>query len=135
MAKKDRKKKGSMAGKVKNDAKNSGSKGGAIRIPEGFSFFQTDTDRRQSIDVIPYEVSDKNHPDASVTQLEPGDLWYKRPYKVHRFVGAENQAVICPRTIKKPCPICDHRSELMKDPDADEEVTRQLKPQDKSFII
>jgi hypothetical protein len=61
------------------------------------------------IDIMPYTVSDANHPDnLSVV----GKEWHRRPYFSHR-IG--NRNIVCPTSVGKPCPICEEIARLFKD--------------------
>lgn len=82
-----------------------------------------------SLQIVPYEVSVDNHP-----QADKGELWYQRDILVHYNVGIEEKAVICPKTIGKSCPICKHLASLKKDPDADEEIIKALKPRERELF-
>lgn len=76
------------------------------------------------IDIVPYEVREENHPDS----IPVGDLWYVRPYERHHKVGPNEEHVVCPKSIGKPCPICEYRNQLFED-DAGRELTDPLRPQ------
>lgn len=110
---------GSFRGKTTANAekRKRGSGFGYLRIPNGVSVFVAEADEKYLFDFLPYEVKDKNHPDRD-TKLElavPGSYWYKRPFEVHKNVGPKNEAVICPRSFGKTCPICDYRDSLKKE--------------------
>ena len=77
---------------------------------------------------MPYEVTSKRHPDRNAEDeiAVPGSLWYKRPFKIHRNIGVDNDRVVCLTSVGKPCPICEKRSELVRQ-DADKEDTDALK--------
>jgi len=124
MAKKKRK---SMKDKVRNDSRRSASGGNYLTLPQGVNYFTAEPGGRCKIDILLYTITDTKHPD----RLEVGDDWYKRPYRIHRDVGAEKDIEICPRSIKKPCPICEHRESLLTAKDADEEITKALKAKDR----
>lgn len=59
------------------------------------------------LSAIPYVVKEKHHPDG----VEPGELWYKRPYLLHGGIGAGEygRKVVCPRTFhsRAHCSVCD----------------------------
>ena len=82
-----------------------------------------------SIDILPYEVTSKRN-----KEVEPGDLWYERTYLLHRGLGTDNKSYVCPKTINKPCPICEERARLMKSEDGDEEEIARLKPQERQVF-
>ena len=99
-------------------------KGSLVNLPKGFRFFSPKKGTYY-IDILPYIVSDKNHPD----EIPVGETWYRREILVHKKIGTKEKNYICPRTIGKPCPICEYRTELMKDPDHDDKEIQALKPQ------
>jgi len=88
-----------------------------LSIPSGVSIFREEPGSRIRLDIIPYEVKDPNHPDRDEEYeiAVPGTLWYKRPYWIHRNIGANNETVVCPSSVNKPCPICEYRAQLLKD--------------------
>lgn len=107
------------------------SKGGGttLRLPDGFGdvkFFKI-SKPKVMLDVIPYVVSDKRHPDAEAG-AEVGTLWPSRRYYVHRGVGAEENSYICPlKTFGKPCPICEYASARARQ-GGDREELKALRP-------
>jgi len=81
------------------------------------------------IDILPYKVG-KGNPYA-----DEGTLHYERTYWVHRGVGADEDTYVCPaKTAKKPCPICEYRAKLERDPNADEELIRALAPKERQLF-
>jgi len=82
------------------------------------------------IDIIPYYIGE-NDPRLSKfskrNELEVGDPHYVLEVFVHYGVGSSEQSCIClAETYNKPCPICEHRKQLIKE-GADEEVVNELK--------
>jgi len=127
------KKKSSFLGKVNKDAERqqkAASSYGYLLLPKGVSVFTPEPGSKNVLlDFMPYVVQDPKHPDLDVEDgiAIPGSLWYKRPYKVHRNVGVDNDTVVCPTSVKKPCPICEHRAKRIKEGDADKEELKALK--------
>ena len=107
------------------------SKGGGttLRLPDGFGdvkFFKVNKPKVM-LDIIPYVVTDKRHPDADAG-AEVGTLWPSRRYYVHRGVGAEENSYICPlKTFGKPCPICEYASARARQ-GGDREELKALRP-------
>lgn len=107
------------------------SKGGGttLRLPDGYGdvkFFKVNKPKVM-LDIIPYVVSDKRHPDADAG-AEVGTLWPSRRYYVHRGVGAEENSYICPlKTFGKPCPICEYASARARQ-GGDREELKALRP-------
>lgn len=116
--------------KIKERAKNreNRSKGSSIfNLPEGVEFL--DIKPKMRLDIIPYRVSAKNHPEA-----KKGELWYERTFLMHRNVGLDSNRRICPKTIGKDCPICKEFNRMRKEEDADKEVLRTLKPSERQIF-
>lgn len=105
---------------VQRDAerqKQAASSYGFLRLPKGVPIFNVDGGSRVKIDIMPYVVAMDNHPDKYEDEgiAMPGELWYKLPFKIHRNIGVENDAVVCPRSFGKPCPICEYREKRLKE--------------------
>ena len=87
---------------------------GYLQLPKSVKMFSPG--RQVLLDFLPYEVADEKHPDRN-DKLEiavSGELWYKRPFKTHRSVGPQNETVVCPMSVGKRCPICEYRSDQIK---------------------
>lgn len=118
MAKK-KTRKSSFRGKVRKDVekqKRENSGFGYLNLPEGIKLYKPTPGERESFDVLPYEITDKNHPDINKeTGLVVGELWYKRPFRVHKNVGAQNDTYVCLTSFGEPCPICEYRARRAKE--------------------
>ncbi len=110
------KKKMSMRERAKQKAEKNMNRGGnrAVNFPEGAEVIKPKKGPYRW-DIIPYVVKVDTHP-----EVEKGDYWYQRTFFIHFNVGPENKVVICPRTIKKPCPICEHVKELFNSGEDDD---------------
>ena len=124
--------KSSFKGKVQQDAERqraAGSSYGYLNLPTKVSVFSPEPGSRTKLDFMPYLVTDKNHPDRD-PELDiamPGTLWYKRPFKVHRNVGAgDGDTEVCPTSIGKKCPICELRAKRLRE-GAEKSETDELK--------
>ncbi len=93
-----------------------------LNLPDGVDQWEPEKKGKYRIDVLPYEISDKKHPD----ELEKGTIWYKRRFTVHRNVGPEKRSYVCPLSVGKPCPIHEERARLAKKKDTDQEVLKDL---------
>lgn len=133
------KKQSPFAGKMKKNAdkRSSGSSFGFINIPQGINMFQAKSDTTVTFDFIPYPVTDKNHPDKDVGAdiATKGTPWWKLPFKIHRNVGATNDAIVCPTTFGKPCPICEEIKELSEDYDANKKAIKALKASKRNLYL
>ena len=137
-----KKKKGKFSGKTSQNAKerSSGASYGYLNLPSGISVLKIEDlmDKHQTtlFDVIPYEVTDKKHPDRNeeVEIAVEGEIWYKRPFKIHRNVGVDKDSVVCLRSFGEKCPVCEYREELRKD-DGDEDEIKSLRASDRNLYV
>lgn len=125
--------KNAFAGKVANNSQKqiSGKKSQSyINLPAGIEMFKEFvSDKSLLMDILPYIVTDPTHPDRDdkLKIAVVGSQWYKRPYKVHRNIGANRESIVCPTTFGKPCPICEYRRELVSKDGYDEEEAKNIK--------
>jgi len=100
-----KKKRGDFRGKTNKDAKRNGKKSfGYLNLPKGVNMLAVEPEGSIKFDIIPYEITDKRHPDKSIKEgiAIEGDLWYKRPFKIHRNVGAgDGETVVCPTSFEE----------------------------------
>lgn len=135
-----KKKQSNFRGKVANDARKQSGGGGSrhLNLPKGISLFAPEPGSKNVLlDFLPYVVSDPKHPDrnAEAGVAVEGSQWYKRPYKVHRNIGAGNgDTVVCLQSIGKKCPVCVKRDELYK-AEADEDDIKALHASDRILYI
>lgn len=109
---------------------------GYLMLPRNVSIFQPEPGKRHRFDILPYIVTDPNHPDRddNLGIAQVGDLWYKRPFKIHRNIGGDNNTVVCLTSIGKKCPICEYRAKMFKEGAAKED-TDALKPSSRNLYI
>ena len=133
----------SFKGRVGADNKKARSGGGGgtqkyLSLPKEIQLLNFDeTVKKVQMDILPYIVTDKNHPDRD-EQYEiavEGSPWYKRPIRVHKDVGAKRERHICLASLGKKCPICEIQKELFDQGKKEEAVA--LYPQDRViyFVI
>lgn len=130
-SKKDKKKKRSTAERAKNRAEThkTGFENTAFELPEDNKRFELKSDKAVRLDIIPYEVG-KGNPYA-----DEGELHYERTYFVHRSIGVDQTSYVClSKTCGEACPICEFRAKLMKDPDADEDMIKDLAPKERQLF-
>ena len=115
-----------------NTEKKKSEKGGGSRtvtLPDDVKFLEVKKGT-MLLDIIPYEVQSDSNPIVGA-----GELWYERTYFIHRNIGSDNAVVVCPmKTLKKACPICEHRKMLMKDWDTNEEMIKALRPSERQLF-
>jgi hypothetical protein len=127
--KKNKKRSAAAATKRRAEKHKSGFINTAYEVPDGTKEFALKSDRAVRLDVIPYEVGQGN------PYADKGELHYERTYFVHRSIGADQTSYVCLRkTNNESCPICDYRSKLAKDPDADEDLIRDLAPKERQLF-
>jgi hypothetical protein len=109
---------------------------GYLNIPKGIRVISIEPNEKIKLDFLPYVVSDPKHPDRNPEKdvAMPGTLWYKRPFKIHRNIGAANETVVCPTLVGKRCPICEYRAKLMKGGVSKENIDA-LKPSLRNLYI
>lgn len=123
-----KKKKSMFAGRVNRSAKkkqkNKGTYG-YLQLPKGVSVFKAVVHKTFDFDIIPYIVTDEKHLDRDDDRgdAQPGDPWFKKPFKIHRNVGSENKMMVCLSTIGKKCPICEHQAKRFKEGAPKEETS------------
>ena len=131
--------KGSFRDKVNynsNQQRNKAANYGHLSLPKGINVFKEEPNSRVQLDVLPYIVTDDRHPDRDEERgvAVKGSQWYRRPYKLHRNVGAENTAYVCPTSIGKKCPICEYRAKLLADgANWQDDSVKSLRPSDRNI--
>lgn len=86
---------------------------------------------RVSLYALPYESIGFNYTD----KIEPGALFYKRTFYIHK-IGPEEIKVICPaKTFGRRCPVCEDLNELMKDRDANEDTIKAYKAKQRELSL
>ena len=115
-----KKKTSSFRGKVNRDVvhqDNNKNNFGYLKLPKDVKMYTpVEFGKGVALDFLPYTVTDTKHPDRD-PELEiaaEGSLWYKRPFRIHRNVGAGNDTEICLSSFGKRCPICEHRKKRAK---------------------
>ncbi len=134
MAKK--KKESKFRGKVNRNVatqQQASSSYGYLLLPKGVNMFKPEPGGRCQLDIMPYIISDKKHMDRNEEYEDclVGDPWYKKPFLVHKNIGPDEDSVVCPKMFGKPCPICEHRSQLSKEGETDKDTLRELKAKDR----
>lgn len=118
--------------KAKKKAEKDMNRGGnnKLAVPEGTQFFAPKSKGPYKLDVLPYTVSVSHHP-----EVKKGEQWYQRTYFVHYGLGESGkQSAICPKTIGKPCPVCELYKELAGSEDEDDrESAKNIKPKEREL--
>lgn len=104
---------------------NSGS---GLRLQDNVTFFKPKKGRNQII-VVPFVMSGPN-----MEEIPAGELWFRYQILKHFNVGPEGTAVICPKTVGKRCPICEHRAALLaQGRNKTEQEVKDLTPKKREF--
>jgi len=99
-----------------NDRESGGGKGKQLldlSKAGKVSFYKAEAGGGNKIDIIPYEITTKNHPRVKLGKNKVGDLDYLLDVEVHRNVGPQKATVICPKKMfGTDCPICRLAGEM-----------------------
>jgi len=127
---------GKVAKNVKQQSERNNSAFGYLNVPRDLKSFSPEPGSKVKFDIIPYRVNDEKHPDRDTENgiAVPGELWYTRPFKVHRNIGADNDTVICPASFGQRCPICEH-AKAQSRAGADKEELKDLWPKSRNLYI
>jgi hypothetical protein len=117
--------------------KSRGSQYGYLSLPSGIQVYKEEANTKALLDFIPYEVTDPKHLDRDEDKGTAlvGDPWYRKPYLLHRNIGAANEAIVCPTTVGKKCPIHEHRQKRTRDGDASQEEIKAMNAQFRSLYL
>jgi len=112
-----KKKQSMFGGRTRRSMEKSTTNYGYLNLAEDVNMFKPEGATEVVFDIIPYPVTDKNHMDNKkyADDAVVGELWWKRPIKIHRDVGPEGVTVICPTTIGEKCPICEYGGKRRKE--------------------
>lgn len=117
------------------DTHDSGGGSKYIRMPEGVSPLQIKPGKYR-LDFMSYVVKKGKNEDGGNPYFEKGELAFERTFFVHRDVGPNADWHLCPaKTLGQPCPICEFRAKQARDPNADEEVLKELAPKERQLWI
>lgn len=133
------KKKSKFSGKVGADSKRqktAASSYGYLSLPKGLEVWSPDPGSKTKFDIIPYLVNNPKHPDRNeeLDIATVGELWYKRPFKIHRNVGVKKTSVVCLTSFGKRCPICDYWNKRKKE-GAEKEELDSMKPSLRNLYV
>lgn len=97
-----------------------------LKMPPGVALYKMKLGKAK-LDIIPY-VAGAGNPDA-----QPGFLTWKRTLWVHRNIGPNRDAVLCPaKMLNKPCPVCEEYNRQMRTNPDDEayKAIQEFKPKE-----
>lgn len=106
-----------------------------IKLPEGYSFMQIKAGKYR-LDFMSYEVKKGKGDPGGNPYFEKGELAFERTFFVHRGIGPNQDWHLCAaKTFGEPCPICEFRAKQARDPNADEEVLKELAPKERQIWL
>lgn len=120
---------------VKNNLREGMGSGIAslLALPRDVRLWQPEKAGTYTLDFVTYIVTSPNHPDNKNGRLELDpkyDIhWWKRPFQVHRKIGANGEMLISPLTIGKPDPIWEERQLLAQNYKQNEAAVKATTPQ------
>lgn len=109
----------------------------SLNIPPGLGMWSPKKAGAYRIEIIPFEVGVVADKFTLRKYADVGDLYYERTYWNHRGIGVNNDSYVCgAKTFGKPCPICEHRSQLAQSPRAEnEEMVKALAPKERQLFL
>lgn len=106
-----------------------------IRLPDGWSFLSIKPGKYR-LDFMCYKVTKGKGDDGGNPFFETGELAYERTFFVHRGIGPNQDWYLCAaKTLGQPCPVCEYRAKLARDPSADEDVIKELAPKERQLWL
>lgn len=119
-----------MRDRVRKRAESHSKGQSTVSLPDGMERMQVEKGSNV-LSIIPYEVAIKDHPEGA----RVGDYWYEKTFGIHYGVGPMEKKMVCPAmTAGKPCPVCEEQAKLRKDPDADEDTVKALRPKERQLF-
>lgn len=98
------------------------SRSAYLRLPDGYSEFRPKVGKYR-LDFLPYRVGKWN------PRCDEGGVHFERTFWIHKEIGPNNDWHLClAKCYNKPCPVCEYRAKLAKDPNADEDTIKALSP-------
>lgn len=113
----------------------------AVLVPEGISIFGVKGGMQYTMDIIPYVVPEgygKESPGGNPYK-EAGDIAASRVYFRHTGIGPNSNSYVCAAlTANLPCPICEHRKQLLRDTGPNDKggqkLIQDLKPKERQLF-
>ena len=115
-----------------------GSKYGYLDLPKGVRMLNLKEGVKTIyLDFLPYLVTDPKHPDRNdkLNRAIDGEYWYRRPFKRHASIGADNKMLVCPTSINKKCPICEYVRDKLDNQGAEWEEVETIAAKNRSLFV
>lgn len=91
-------------------------------------FYQIKKEGSHSFDIIPFKASSKNNPLVAEKEISIGDEVPFMSFFIHKNIGPQQKAVICPGSVGKACPICEEADKWKREKGWDSKEYKALKP-------
>lgn len=99
----------------RNDGKGKGGKFQFLDTSKaGITAIKYKEDGDYALDIMPFKIGTKHHPDVAEGRADIGDEDYMLQLYVHYGVGPSKTNVICPESFGKTCPLCNHVKEVQQ---------------------
>ena len=122
---------------VGNNDRDKNTGASYLTLPKDVTLFKLEEDvELVSLDIMAYVVTDPHHPcrEEGTDIATPGTIWWRRPFAIHRQIGVDNETIVCPKSISKPCPICEHQLKLFRASGPTDE-TKALRAKDRDLYV
>lgn len=112
-----------------------------IMIPNDLQLLQIKQASSTRWDIIPYTATEANPLAYKYGMVD--ELYFERTFYTHRNIGPDDMSYSCPfqntkhlpPKQRKRCPICEYRSKVSKDPDADPDLLKSLLTQERQLWL
>jgi len=107
----------------KRNQRRKDKKGGYLELPDGVEFFKVQKEGIYRFDILPFELK---RPDPN-DEFDVGDWAWVRNIHVHFNVGPNQRTMLCPGTVKQPCPVCEEIGKMRRNPEIDDSEIKPLR--------
>lgn len=100
-------------------------------------FFKfADPGEYQDVNILPWEISSKDHPEVVAGNAKVGDMDYVLDLWIHQRIGPNKEDHIClKKTYGRECPTCDLADDLWKDESTKDEARNLFSKRKCVYII
>jgi hypothetical protein len=128
-AKKDKREKRKSTARRRAEQKATGFVTSTVIVPEGAGFFEFKAGIH-TFDILPYVVKQSNN------FANEGELHYEKTYYRYRKLGADDKSYIAlAKTFGKKDPVKEWCDAQERNPDADPDIIKSLKPQERQLFL
>ena len=104
--------------KAKQLADGNKKRGGGFSVLDtsgldDIEFLRIEPNEEYILDVLPYAVTTKKHPEYAQMKKDAFLEDYKLEIPVHRMIGPSKTNIVCPKAYGRNCPICDEHDKAL----------------------